>query len=178
MTKRILLLVCCAPCATASIKRLIQNGYEVINYFYNPNIFPKEEHDKRYAEFQRLCFEKSYKSLDLDYGYTKEHKKWLGFIKGLENEPEHGKRCIKCFEFRLAKAWKKMNQLGYNAFTSTLTISPHKDSGLIASIGNRFKGFEAFDFKKGAGFEESVKISKELGLYRQRYCGCEFSIRN
>jgi predicted adenine nucleotide alpha hydrolase (AANH) superfamily ATPase len=178
MQEKILLLVCCAPCATASIKRLEEQGYEVINYFYNPNIFPNEEHDRRYAEFQRLCAEKSYVALDMDYEYQKEHRKWLAFIKGLENEPEHGRRCVKCFEFRLKRVWEKMKELELKAFTSTLTISPHKDSEIIHSIGRGFTGFKFFDFKKKAGFEESVRMSKELGLYRQRYCGCEFSMRD
>ncbi|HOI18565.1 MAG TPA: epoxyqueuosine reductase QueH [Candidatus Woesearchaeota archaeon] len=186
-TKNILLLhICCAPCATQSLRKLKSEGYESVGYFYNPNIYPKEEHDKRYYECLSFCNTAHYSMMELDYDYLTEHKRWLEYIKGLENEKENGKRCLKCFEFRLKKAFEKASStpeiLGY---TTTLTVSPYKNSKAIFQIANKIsKGlkdseivFLEADFKKEAGFEKSVLISKEYGLYRQDYCGCEFSMR-
>ena len=106
-----------------------------------------------------------------------DHAAWLGFIQGLEGEPESGKRCLRCFEFNLARTAECARRLGICFFATTLTISPHKRSADIFRIGLSMPGFVAIDFKKRDGFRRSVALSREYGLYRQRYCGCEFSLR-
>jgi len=221
--EKILLHICCAPCATESFRRLKEEEFLPVGYFYNPNIYPESEHDKRYDECVSFCKSMNYKLIEIDYDYQLEHKKWLKYIKGLESEKENGKRCLKCFEFRLKKAFEKAKSITViGKYTTTLTISPYKDSKAIFEIaglisadqkkkGNKisdqrkqnekkedkikyitkaFKRIEEknkneygpfffeIDFKKKAGFEKSVIISKEHNLYRQHYCGCEFSMRD
>lgn len=226
--EKILLHICCAPCATESFLRLKEVGFEPIGYFYNPNIYPKSEHDKRYDECVSFCKSMSYELKEIDYDYSLEHKRWLEHIKGLESEKENGKRCIKCFEFRLKKAFEKANSLTMaGRYTTSLTISPHKDSKAIFEVAGlisvaqknkeqKNKDYEKYDkkkqnekkennikditktckrikdknkneyssvffeidFKKKAGFEKSVILSREHNLYRQHYCGCEFSMRD
>jgi hypothetical protein len=184
--EKILLHICCAPCATESFLRLKEDGFEPIGYFYNPNIYPKSEHDKRYNECVSFCKSMNYNLIKIDYDYPLEHKIWLQYVKGLEAEKENGKRCLKCFEFRLRRAFFKAQSIGLGLYTTTLTISPHKNSKVIFEIANKIceysKGakivFLEADFKKKAGFEKSVIISKKYNLYRQHYCGCEFSMRD
>ena len=105
-----------------------------------------------------------------------DHQSWLEFVKGLENEPEGGARCLKCFEFNLRAAYEEARRLGIDCFTTTLTVSRFKDSNKIFSVGSMFDTFEKIDFKKKDGFAKSCAMAKELGLYRQQYCGCEFSV--
>lgn len=175
MKERILVHCCCGPCSTSSVKRLLDEGYEVVLCYGNSNIVSKEENDKRYNELLKVA--KYFGGLEVvrqDYN----HEKWLSFIKGLENEPEHGKRCLKCFEFNLNEASNVAKTLGIAKFTTTLTVSRFKNSQAIFDVGEKFTGFEKIDFKKKDGFSKSVKVSKELGLYRQTFCGCEFSIQS
>lgn len=168
----ILLHICCAPCGSASVERLLRENREVTLFFSNSNISPKEEYLKRLKYALKLA---SYFSVDLvrdDY----EHERWLSYIAGLEDEPEKGMRCRKCFYFNLENTSRKASELGIKEFTTTLTISPHKDSGLIFETGGSFEGFREYDFKKKDGFRRSIELSKKLDLYRQDYCGCEFSL--
>ncbi len=139
----------------------------------NSNIWPKEENDKRYGELLKVS--QYYGGLEV-VRQPYDHECWLSFIKGLEKEPEHGKRCLKCFEFNLAQAYQEAKKLGIDRFTTTLTVSRFKKSESIFSVGQAFEGFTKIDFKKKDGFAKSVKMSNELGLYRQQYCGCEFSL--
>ena len=171
--KKILVHCCCGPCSTSSIQRLLEEGYEPVLCYGNSNIWPKEENDKRYGELLKVA--QYYGGLEVirqDY----DHASWLSFIQGLENEPEHGKRCLKCFEFNLAAAYQEAKKLGIKLFTTTLTVSRFKKSESIFSVGEKFEGFTKLDFKKKDGFAKSVKLSNQLGLYRQQYCGCEFSL--
>lgn len=169
----ILLHVCCGPCSTASIERLIAEGWTVVLYFSNSNIYPEAEHAKRYGELLKVAALHKMEVITEVY----DHEKWLGFIAGLEGEREGGARCRACFAYNLAQAHDKARELGIEHFSTTLTVSRFKNSRQIFSVGERFDGFEAIDFKKRGGFELSTRLAKEMNLYRQHYCGCEFSIR-
>lgn len=167
----ILLHVCCAPCSTACVERLQDLGYAVVLFFSNSNIHPRGEFNTRLAEAEKIA---AIKRLDLivdDY----DHTSWLDCIRGLENEPERGMRCLKCFEYNLKRASMMAGKLRIQSFTTTLTVSRHKSSRDIFAIGSTFKGFLALDFKKQDGYARSITLSRQLNLYRQGYCGCEFS---
>lgn len=179
--KKLLLHSCCGPCSTAVIQRLIED-FDITIFYYNPNITDKEEYEKRRDE--QIKFLKMYEEntknkvnfLEGDY-ITKE---FFDVIVGLEGEKEGGGRCSKCFELRLAGTAKKAKELGFDLFGTTLTVSPHKNYALISKIGHEIGGnveleFLDMDFKKKAGYQISIELSKEYDLYRQNYCGCEFS---
>lgn len=171
----VLLHVCCGPCAVGSIPRI--EGEEVVLYFANSNINSEEEFFKRWDAALKVS--EYYESKIIQESY--DHETWLTYIKGLEQEPEKGNRCLKCFRFSFTLAAKKAKELGIDKFTSTLSISPHKNSKKIMEIGNEVAAeygvtFLNEDFGKGGGFKKSVDLSKELDLYRQKYCGCEFSM--
>lgn len=173
MCSDILVHCCCGPCATSSVKRLLDEGWNPVLCFGNSNIYPKEENEKRWGELLKVASYYNLKVVRIPY----DHSAWLEYIKGLENEPEHGARCLKCFEFNLINAQKEARELGIELFTTTLTVSRFKNSLSIFNVGNRLEGFEAIDFKKKDGFAKSVQLSNQLGLYRQQYCGCEFSMQ-
>jgi hypothetical protein len=177
MTK-ILLDCCCGPCSTHCVEILSENyeNFEIILYVSNFNVHPRDEYEKRlkslkkYAEIVNLplIIEK----------YTP--KKWFKAIKGYETSKEGGERCKICFEFRLKLAAETAKDLNCNIFTTTLTISPHKNSNDINEIGvkiaNDFKlNFLETNFKKKNGFKKSAELSKKYDLYRQNYCGCIYS---
>ena len=170
---KILVHICCAPCASASVERVLLDGQEPVLFFCNSNIWPKEEYVKRLVE-ARILAEKLEVVIEED---QYDHAQWLEKISGLEKEPEKGARWLKCFEFSLARTAEMAERLGIPKFCTTLTVSPHKVSRLIFEIGAQFDGFEPIDFKKKGGFMRSMQLSKEMGFYRQNYCGCEFSIR-
>lgn len=172
---KLLLHICCAGCG-AYISRLLKQNFQVTLYFYNSNIFPKSEHDKRLVETKRIA--KEFGLSLIVGGYN--HKDWLEKIKGHENDPEKGERCIICYKDRLESTAKIAQKSQFNLFTTTLSISPYKDAKAISQIGNELAvqynvKFLDKDFKKEDGFKKSVQLSRELGLYRQNYCGCEFS---
>jgi predicted adenine nucleotide alpha hydrolase (AANH) superfamily ATPase len=170
---KILVHICCAPCATASVERVLLDGLEPVLFFCNSNIWPESEYEKRLADARRLA-----EKLDVVIEEDQyDHAAWLEKIHGLENEPEKGARCLKCFEFSLARTAELAARLKIPKFCTTLTVSPHKVSRLIFAIGEQFDGFEPIDFKKKGGFMRSLQLAKEMDLYRQGYCGCEFSIR-
>ena len=179
MTKimqKIILHVCCAPCSTHSIEEL-QKDYEVTLFFYNPCIFPEKEYNKRLENAEIIAKEMNVKLIAPKYN----HQEFIDFIKGLENEKENGARCLKCFEQRLSKTAEYASEHGFDFFTTTLTISPHKNSKKIFEIAENKKGNSKFleiDFKKKDGFKKSTELSKKYNLYRQNYCGCEFSLRS
>jgi len=193
--KKVLLHSCCAPCSSYCMEYLRQH-FEVTVFYYNPNIMDEDEYRKRVAEQQRLI--DAYNLLEeavVTKGTTKEsirlHKiafaegrydvdNYLQTIKGLEDAPEGGSRCGRCFELRLRESARVGKELGMDYFTTTLTISPLKNAQLINEIGNRIgeeKGiaFLPSDFKKNNGYLRSIELSKEYDLYRQNYCGCDFS---
>lgn len=171
MAEKILVHCCCGPCATSSIERMLSEGWMPVLHYQNSNIYPLEENDKRFRELEKVAEHYGLQLIRSPYN----HEEWLEFVKGLENEPEHGKRCLKCFEFNLKAACQKACELGIEKFTTTLTVSRFKNSKDIFRVGEKFEGFTDIDFKKKDGFAKSIELSKELGLYRQTYCGCEFS---
>ncbi len=172
---KVLLHICCAPDSTASFERL-KAKYVVIGFFHNPNIHPEKEYQKRLKEAQKVAGIMGFELLTPPYC----PEEWQREVKGCEHEPERGRRCELCFRFNLRAAACKAQELGISYFTSTLSISPHKDSDLILSIGDGVaKEFEVQflreNFKKKEGFKRSLEIAKELDLYRQNYCGCLYS---
>ena len=177
---RLLLHCCCAPCAS-SVLELLSRDYCVTLFFYNPNISPLEEHDKRAAELFKLTAQELYgESVGLiicDYDAAAFDSVAAPFI----DEPEGGLRCGACFRLRLEETAKFASEGGYDCFTTTLSVSPHKDAKVINEIGADIAGeynvgFLHSDFKKRDGYKRSVELSKQYGLYRQEYCGCSYSI--
>lgn len=169
--KRLLLHTCCAPCSAGCIEKLKEN-YEVTLFFSNSNIFPKEEFEKRLKEAEKLANLLGVCIISDDYS----HDKWREFVKGLEEEPEKGKRCEKCFEFNLSRASDYAEKNKFDFFTTTLTISPHKESEKIFKTAKKFLRFLKICFKNE--FMKSIETTKKHGIYRQSYCGCEFSLNN
>ena len=177
MTK-ILLHSCCAVCAGYPLILLKEKGFEPVVYFCNPNIYPKEEYQRRLDELMRHC-KKNEIQLLIE---NDEPSEWLEFVKGLENEPEKGLRCKKCFEYRLNKSAQKAKELGIETFTTTLFISPHKNRNDIIEAGEKAAEkysltFDKTDFRKQNGFLKTMQIAKEENFYRQTYCGCKFAMR-
>ena len=145
-------------------------------YYENPNIFPESEFLRRSVEAQKF-----FESRGIKFILSKwNHEKWLELVRGLENEPERGKRCTICYHSRLRSTAQYAKDNGFDIFTTTLSISPHKDGELLRSIGRNLAQeydieFLDEDFKKNDGFKKAMEFAKELGFYRQNYCGCEFS---
>lgn len=176
--RKLLLHACCAPCASGCLDKLIEN-FEVVLYFYNPNMDTMEEYNKRAKEIERLAERYKIKYIIEEYGSGE----FIKNVTGLEKEAEGGKRCVKCFSLRLKKTCEYAENNGYDYFTTTLTVSPLKNAQLINSIGEETaKGkrvkFLPSDFKKRNGYINSIKVSNELNLYRQNYCGCIYSKDN
>jgi len=175
---KVLLHDCCAPCGAQVVNALREDGHEVSVYFYNPNISPEDEYNLRLAEMKRYCAKTKTPLIVGKY----EHDEWLLIVKGLESEPEGGKRCEKCFQKRLAEVAQKAQEENFEAFATTLTISPHKNAEVINKIGHELADFYGLKFidtvwRKNEGYKKSCQISTEEGFHRQNYCGCEFSIR-
>ena len=173
--KRLLLHSCCAPCSTACIERL-KKDLDITIFYYNPNIDTEAEFNLRAKEQQRYCKKENIDCIVFDY----DKKVFLDNAKGLENELEGGKRCEKCFYLRLKKTAEKGKELGFDYFATTLTVSPLKNATLINKIGKQIEQecgvkYLVTDFKKNNGYLRSITLSKENNLYRQNYCGCEFS---
>ena len=178
--------VCCAPCSSAVLYRL-KNHFNIYVIFYNPNIDTIEENNKRYNELIKLknIIFNDVKIINFQYN----HDEFLQYIEGFENEKEGGLRCEKCFRLRLqktinvAKKYILDNNLSKqkNYICTTLSISPHKNAEIIEEIGENltsnidFIEYLPSDFKKEDGYLMSIKLSKQYDLYRQDYCGCEFS---
>ena len=166
---------CCAPCSSACLDRL-KDDFDITVYYYNPNIDSEEEYNKRVAEQERLCAALNVKSIIENYNPDE----FYSTVKGLENEPEGGKRCEKCFYLRLKKTAETAKEKGFTFFTTTLTLSPLKNATLLNEIGEgvaKETGIKWLpsDFKKRGGYQKSIELSREYGLYRQNYCGCVFS---
>lgn len=179
----VLLHSCCGPCSTSVIERLSQD-YEIIVYFYNPNIDDPEEYVKR-KETQKTFIDNYNQDKGLaisfvegDYNPEKFHE----VSEGFEDEPEGGMRCPRCFELRLKNTALKATEMGIKIFATTLTVSPHKNYRMISAIGQKLAAennlqFLDIDFKKKAGFQKSIEMSKDYNLYRQNYCGCNYARR-
>ena len=181
---RLLLHSCCGPCSSYCLQYL-KDYFEITVLYYNPNIYPEEEYDLRLNEQKKII-----KCLNREYGINidlitllYDHSEFSSETLGYENEKEGGIRCKKCYEFRLKKTAQLAEKGGYDYFGTTLTVSPHKNAMILNSVGN-----EAMininnkvlwlpsDFKKKDGYKRSIELSKKYELYRQDYCGCEFSI--
>ena len=167
----LLLHICCAPCGGGCVERLLGEGRQVRLYYSNGNIATREEFEKRLASVEILS---RHFGVELEVDEY-DHAAYLAAISGLEHEPERGGRCSKCFAFNLGRAARRAARLGMN-FATTLTVSPHKNSAAIFAEGGAYPNFEAIDFKKRDGFLRSNQIARELGFYRQKFCGCEFSL--
>ena len=174
----LLLHACCAPCSSHTLL-FLDSHFRITLYFYNPNIAPQEEYDYRCSELKRLVREMGLSVDIIEEEY--DPAPFYELAKGLEDLPERGERCQKCIALRLEAAASKANELGCDYFTTTLTISPHKDCTFInqcgGEIAERFGGstYLFSDFKKHDGYKHSIELSKQYGLYRQNYCGCVYS---
>ena len=176
----LLLQCCCAPCSSAVLERLAEN-FNIKLYYYNPNIYPKEEYDKRFLQFDKLLNSPDFKGKIEIVPSVYEPEKFDSIAEGLESEKEGGKRCEQCFILRLNETAKKAKEIGADYFCTTLTVSPHKNSQLLNKIGIEAEKeygvkFLRSDFKKKEGYKRSTELSNALGLYRQNYCGCKYSI--
>jgi epoxyqueuosine reductase len=172
---KLILHICCAPCSTAVIEKL-KETYKVIGFYYNPNIYPESEYFKRLVEVRKYC-----KIAEIDLmECTYDHKEWKEKIRGLEEEKEGGKRCVECFKLRMDETAKEAKNKNLDYFTTTLSVSPYKNFIDISRIGKDFEKINLIkflnsDFKKRDGYKRSIELSKKYKLYRQKYCGCEFS---
>ena len=181
MKKRLLLHSCCGPCSSGVIGQVAEE-YQVTLLFYNPNIQPNDEYDRR-LEAQKIVVDK----MNSEYGYGVElievdynPEEFFSKTKGLEKEREGGARCKECFYLRLDKTASYAKQHGYDIFTTTLSISPHKDYELLNHIGKEMSDkygvdYMSANFKKNDGYLNSIRNSKKYKIYRQEYCGCIYS---
>jgi predicted adenine nucleotide alpha hydrolase (AANH) superfamily ATPase len=171
----VLLHVCCAPCATHVIE-LLSRSYSVTALFYNPNIQPDEEYQRRLQSMRRLC-QLTGTPLLVEPSPVSV---WVSWVHGLEDEPEQGRRCLECFRGRLEYAVRAADRLGFPFVATTLTVSPRKPAAEINAIGVSVAAkartcYLESDFKKQDGFKRSCELSKHHNLYRQNYCGCRYS---
>lgn len=176
---RLFLHSCCGPCSTYVLEYLARY-FEVTLFYYNPNIYPESEYQHRLAT-QKEVLEKTGWATLVEGDYI--HSDFLSAVRGYEKEPEGGARCEFCFRLRMEEAARLANEGGYDYFATTLSVSPHKDAALLGKIGEELEqkyGVKHLpsDFKKREGYKRSVILSNEMGLYRQDYCGCEFSLRD
>ena len=174
---RLLLHACCAPCSSYCLEYLAPH-FDITVFFYNPNMDTEEEFIRRSAELERFI-----DSSQMNVKVTIERyapQEFYNAVRGLEAEPEGGGRCFKCYELRLRATAAYAAKNSFDYFTTTLSISPHKNAGALNEIGERL-GFEygvrflPSDFKKKDGFKRSIELSMRYGLYRQNYCGCVYS---
>lgn len=172
---------CCAPCSSYVLDYL-KNWFDITVFYYNPNIYPFEEYEKRKNEQIRLIglmknAGANIEYLDGDYDYNT----FLDAAKGFEKEKEGGERCHRCYEFRMRKTADIAQKNNCDYFATTLTVSPYKNAEVINTIGKRIEEetgahYLSSDFKKKNGYLRSIQLSKEYELYRQNYCGCSFSM--
>lgn len=176
---RLLLHVCCAPCSSAVLE-LLSKYFDITIYYYNPNIHPQTEYEKRFGELIKLnkVMNFNYKIVQPKYN----PQEFFDIAKGYENLPEGDIRCKKCMEQRMEQCAKYAKENNFDYFTTTLSISPYKNSHWINEIGYTLQDkynikFLYSDFKKNNGYLESIKLCKEYDIYRQDYCGCVYSLK-
>ncbi len=181
---RLLLHSCCAPCSSSVIKRLAPH-FNLTVFYYNPNIDTQLEYQTRAEEQQRLIghyndsgvFPMPVTFIEKEY----IHEEFTTMAKGLEHCPEGGERCFRCYYLRMRVTAKEAEKMGYNYFCTTLSLSPYKNAAKVNQIGEACASDKCLwlpsDFKKKNGYLESIQLSKQFGLYRQDYCGCEYSLR-
>ena len=179
--KKLLLHCCCAPCSSHCLE-VLTDYFDITAYFYNPNITSDEEYEKRWNELKRFVHEVYQENGVESYLEEHESERFLEMAKGMEEEPERGIRCYACYKLRLDKSAAFAKKHGFDYFTTTLSISPHKNADWLNEIGEELGEqygimFLHSDFKKKNGYKHSIELSKEYNLYRQNFCGCEFSRR-
>lgn len=179
---RLFLHSCCAPCSSYVLEYLSQY-FEITVFFYNPNISPKEEYEKRVEEIRRMISEMKFVHPVTFKEGVYRPEDFYAVAKGLTDVPEGGERCFRCYRLRMEAAARLAGEGGYDYFTTTLSISPLKNAGKINEIGEELATIYQVphlpsDFKKKNGYKRSIELSAEYGLYRQNYCGCVFSRRD
>lgn len=180
-TPSLLLHSCCGPCSSYVLEILSQH-FNVTVLYFNPNIYPESEYKKRLAEQIKIIddmpFENPVSLMECDY----DENEFLAAAQGFENEREGGARCEKCFRLRMGKTALLAKENGFDFFTTTLSVSPHKNAPLLNKIGEELSEKYSIkylygDFKKKEGYKRSIELSAQYDLYRQNYCGCRFSLR-
>ena len=178
--KKVLMHSCCAPCAIEVMEAIIASQVDLVVYFYNPNIHPRKEYDLRKLENQRFCQKRKIPFVDADY----DKDNWFERIKGLEWEPERGKRCSLCFDMRFERTALYGAENGFSVITSSLGISRWKDMNQINRCGvkavSRYEGmvYWTINWRKKGGSARMIELSKEENFYQQQYCGCVYSLRD
>lgn len=173
---------CCAPCSSYVLEYLSEY-FKITVFYYNPNIYPESEYTKRIAEQQKLIRDMKFRYPVSFLAGEYDKEKFYEMAAGMEDLKEGGARCMKCYELRLSEAARQAVAGGFEYFTTTLSISPMKNAQKLNEIGLRVGEecgvkYLVSDFKKKNGYKRSIELSKEYGLYRQDYCGCEFSMRH
>jgi len=177
---KMLLHSCCAPCSGEVIEAMAKSGLDITIYFYNPNIHPRQEYDLRKEENIRFAEKLGIPFIDADYDTTN----WFARVKGMEFEPERGKRCTECFDMRFERTALYAHENGFPMFTSCLAISRWKDANQINGCGQRaaarYEGLSYWDYnwRKSGGSARMLEISKRENFYQQEYCGCVYSLRD
>lgn len=179
---RLLLHSCCAPCSSY-VMEYLSNYFEITVFYYNPNIFPEKEYTKRILEQQTLIHDMKVKYPISFLAGNYDRERFFEMAKGLEHLKEGGERCFKCYALRLEEAARIAKEGNFDYYTTTLSISPMKNAEKLnelgIEIGQKYGvSYLQSDFKKKNGYKRSIELSNEYGLYRQDYCGCEFSYRD
>ena len=175
MKKKILVHICCAPDALY-VMDLLRKDFYIHGFFYNPNIHPLEEYEKRLEETKKVARIVDFKLYEAEYN----KQKWFEIVEKFKDEPEKGRRCDVCYALRLEKTARKTSELGFDIFTTVMSLSPWKKAEVMNRMGKMFARrygiqFLEANFKKKDGFQKSIELSKKHNLYRQNYCGCEYS---
>ncbi len=178
-TPKLLLHSCCAPCSSYVLEYL-SDYFEITVFYYNPNIFPESEYTKRILEQQMLIGDMKFRHPVSFLAGRYDRERFYEMARGIEHLKEGGERCFKCYEIRLLEAAKVAKEGEFDYFTTTLSISPMKNAEKLNEIGTKIGeqygvSYLQSDFKKKNGYKRSIELSQEFGLYRQDYCGCEFS---
>jgi predicted adenine nucleotide alpha hydrolase (AANH) superfamily ATPase len=176
---RLLMHTCCAPCSGDIIESIHESGIDFCIYYYNPNIHPQKEYEARKEENKRFAKKRGIPFIDADY----DTQNWFAKTKGLENEPERGKRCTVCFDIRLEKTAEYAKKNGFLVIGTSLGISRWKNIEQVYACGKRSAEiygvvFWDYNFRKNGGVQRQAEIVKKENMYRQEYCGCVYSIRN
>jgi hypothetical protein len=180
MDKKVLIHSCCAPCSGPLMEKMVESGIELTIFFYNPNIHPKREYEIRKAENIRYANKLGIKFVDADY----DVQNWFARAKGMEYEPERGKRCTMCFDMRFARTALYAHENGYKVITSSLGISRWKnmeqinDSGIRSAANYPNVTYWTFNWRKDGGSARMYEIAKEEEFYKQEFCGCIYSLRD
>jgi predicted adenine nucleotide alpha hydrolase (AANH) superfamily ATPase len=174
----ILLHTCCAPCVSL-VHEILGVSCRVVSYYCNPNIHPRVEYEKRLSELVRFSREKGFTVIDGDY----DVRNWMDRVKPHRFRGERSERCRQCIALRLERSFEKARDMSIGTVATTLTVSPHKDAGMINELGRDLSrkfgiGYYEADFKKNDGYRKSVELARRHGLYRQNYCGCVYSLHD